>query len=200
MEPTTPKSPRMPPSGIDVRPLSPGSSADLLAFFEGDAFADNPKWSSCYCQCFYEDHSKIPWSSRTAPQNRDAACRRIGQGTMQGFLAYCDGRVIGWCNAAPRPLLHALDGEPIADATQVGTILCFLVAPSERGRGVASTLLAAACDGMRARGLQFVEATPRPDATSMAENHYGPLRMYLAAGFSVHRTDADGSVWVRRSL
>jgi GNAT superfamily N-acetyltransferase len=200
MEPTTPKSPRMISSGIDVRPLSPESTADLLAFFEGGAFADNPKWSSCYCQCFYEDHSKVRWSDRTAPQNRDAACRRIGRGTMRGFLACRDGRVIGWCNAAPRPLLHALDNEPIADAAGVGTILCFLVAPSERGRGVASTLLAAACDGMRAQGLRFVEANPRPNATTMAENHYGPLRMYLAAGFSIHRTDADGSVWVRRPL
>jgi hypothetical protein len=37
-------------SGPDTLPL-------FLRFFDGDAFADNPKWSSCYCQCYYEDHT-----------------------------------------------------------------------------------------------------------------------------------------------
>ena len=199
MEPTT-KDSRSNASGIDVRPLSPERLADFLAFFDGDAFADNPEWSSCYCQCYYEDHRKIRWSDRTAPQNREAACQRIGQGAMQGFLAYHEGRVIGWCNAAPRPLLHVLDAEPIADAVHVGTILCFLVSPGARGQGVASALLGAACDGLRAQGLRHVEANPRPKANGPAENHHGPLGMYLAAGFSIHRTDDDGTVWVRRAL
>jgi GNAT superfamily N-acetyltransferase len=124
----------------------------------------------------------------------------VGERTMQGYLAYWGDRVIGWCNASPRPMLHALDAEPIPDASDVGTILCFLVSPSARGRGVATALLRAACAGLRAQGLRFVEANPRPNATSMAENHYGPLAMYLAAGFAVHRRDDDGSVWVRREL
>ena len=49
---------------------------------------------------------------------------------MQGFLAY-------------------------SDAEHIGTIFCFLVEPSMRGRGVASQLLAAPCDGLRAQGLHI---------------------------------------------
>src|SRR5712671_2456857 len=171
-----------------------------MAFFEGEAFRDNPKWSFCYCQCFYEDHSKVRWASRTAVENRECASRRIAEGRMQGLLAYREGQVVGWCNAAPRKLLHALDAEPIANPEQVGTILCFLVAPSARGRGVATALLSAACGKLAAQGLLSVEANPRSSGTGAAENHFGPLRMYLAAGFTVHRTDADGSVWVRKEL
>jgi len=185
---------------VDVRPLTAARLADFLAFFDGDVFADNPKWASCYCQCFYEDHSKVHWNSRTATENRAAACRRIGEGTMQGFLAYQEGRIVGWCNAAPRPLLHALDAEPIPDGAHAGTILCFLVAPTARGTGIATALLRGACDGLRAQGLRYVDANPRPNATGMGENHYGPLRMYLAAGFTVRQTDDDGSVWVRLAL
>ena len=37
-------------------------------------------------------------------------------------------------------------------------------------------------------------------ATSDAQNHFGPLSMYLAAGFQVHRTDGEGRAYVRRSL
>jgi ribosomal protein S18 acetylase RimI-like enzyme len=187
-------------STVEIHALSPERLADFLAFFDGEAFSDNPKWSSCYCQCFYEDHSKIHWPSRTAMENREGAIHRIAQGRMQGLLAYQEGNVVGWCNAAPRGLLHALDAEPIPNPEQVGTILCFLVAPSARGRGVATALLDAACQHLREQGLVSVEANPRPGAKGTAENHFGHLGMYLAAGFTVRRTDSDGSVWVGKEL
>ena len=119
---------------------------------------------------------------------------------MQGYLAYSEGTPVGWCSAAPRNLLHALDDEPVTGANDVGTILCFLVEPSLRGRGVARQLLQAACDGLRKQGLLIAEANPRTAPTSAAENHFGPLKMYLTAGFTVYREDDDGSVWVRRAL
>ena len=107
---------------------------------------------------------------------------------------------VGWCNAAPRTLLHALDNEPIPDAEQVEAIICFLVEPSHRGRGVARQLLEAACDGLRLHGLRIAEGNPRTESSSAAANHFGPLSLYLSAGFSVYREDDDGSVHVRRTL
>lgn len=187
------------PSAL-IRPLSPKLLPDFLTFFDGTAFSDNPNWSSCYCQCFYENHSIVKWSERTALQNRAFACERIQARSMQGYLAYVDGAPVGWCNAAPRHLLHALDDEYTPDAEQVGAIICFLVEPSHRGRGVARQLLEAGCDGLRAQGLRIAEANPRAAGTSAAENHFGPLGLYLSAGFSVHREDDDGSVYVRRML
>ena len=57
-------------SFVDVRTLTPDRLPDFLKFFDGTAFSDNPKWSSCYCQCFYEDHRVVKWSERTAAENR----------------------------------------------------------------------------------------------------------------------------------
>lgn len=185
---------------VQIRTLTPERLPDFLKFFDGTVFSDNPKWSSCYCQCFYEDHRVVKWSALTAPENRARACERIEGGLMQGYLAYLDGSPVGWCNAAPRPLLHALDDEPIPDAEQVGAIVCFLVEPSHRGRGIAQQLLEAACDGMRSQGLRIAEGNPRTKSRSAAANHYGPLSMYLSAGFVVHRESDDGSVYVRRTL
>ena len=119
---------------------------------------------------------------------------------MQGYLAYLGQVPVGWCNAAPRHLLRALDGQPTLGAEKVGAIVCFLVAPHHRGKGIARQLLDAACEGLAAQGLEMVEANPRPDANSDAENHVGPLGLYLAAGFEIHREGQDGSVYVRRSL
>ncbi|MET0517194.1 MAG: GNAT family N-acetyltransferase [Burkholderiaceae bacterium] len=186
---------------VEIHALSPERQADYLAFFDGEAFSDNPKWASCYCQCFYEDHRVVRWSALTAVDNRGSACRRIAEGTMRGYLAYREGRVVGWCNAAPRALLHALDEEaPITAPAETGTIVCFLVAPGARGQGIARALLDAACDGLRAQGLRRVEANPRMGTDDPGANHYGPLSLYLAAGFTRLRDDGDGSVWVGKVL
>ena len=109
---------------VEIRKLCPELMQDFLRFFDGEAFADNPRWSFCYCQFLYVDHAKIDWSARTAQENRAAACDRIRSERMDGYIAY-------------------RAGEPV---------------------------------------------------------DFGPLRMYLAAGFHLHRTDADGRVHVRRSL
>jgi GNAT superfamily N-acetyltransferase len=188
------------PSVLSILPLSPQRFADFLRFFEGDAFADNPAWASCYCQCFYEDHSVVVWKDRTAAENRALARQRTSDGRMQGYLAYLDGQPVGWCNAVPRTLAHALDDEPIPNPHEVGTLLCFVVSPEHRGHGVATALLGAACDGLRAAGFKYVEAYPRPGARTSAENHFGPLSMFVAAGFEVMQTDADGSVRVLKKL
>jgi GNAT superfamily N-acetyltransferase len=185
---------------IEIHPLSNERLEDFLAFFDGEAFADNPKWGFCYCQFAYVDHSKIEWKTRKAEQNRQAACQRIQAGTMQGLLAYRDGKPIGWCNAAPRTMLDSFADEPDPDAALIGQITCFVVAREHRHSGVAKALLEAACDGLRSKNLTIAEASANPNASTDAENHDGPLGMYLAAGFTVHKTEDDGYVTVRRHL
>jgi len=185
---------------LEIVPLSAERLPEFLAFFDGPAFADNPKWRSCYCQFLHVDHAVVDWQSRSADTNRAAACSRIGAGRMQGYLAYRDGRPVGWCNAAPRSLMEAFAGEPDADAAAIGQIGCFVVAPSERRSGIAAALLDAACAGLKTQGLAIAAATPRRQAVTDAENHHGPLALYLAAGFAIHRSDDDGTVHVRRSL
>jgi GNAT superfamily N-acetyltransferase len=186
---------------IEIHPVSADRLSDFLAFFDGEAFADNPKWGFCYCQFAYVDHSKVEWKQRTIEQNRQAACQRVADGAMRGFLAYREGRPIGWCNAAPRTMLDSFADEPDPDAANIGQITCFVVAKKHRNTGVAKALLQAACDGLRATKMTIAEATANPNAATDAEHHYGPLSLYLAAGFAVHNTeDDDGYVTVRRSL
>ena len=185
---------------IEIRKLSPALLQDFLSFFDGEAFADNPQWGFCFCQFLYVDHSKVNWAARTVQENRAAACDRICNERMEGYLAYRDGKPVGWCNAAPRTMMDSFADEPDPDADSIGAITCFVVAKPHRRSGVATALLHAACAGLKARGLKIAEAIPQAEAASDAQNHFGPLSMYLAAGFEVHRTDAEGHVFVRRSL
>lgn len=188
------------PSDIEIRALTPERLADFLDFFEGAAFADNPQWRSCYCQFLYVDHAKVKWMERTADENRSAACSRIGSRTMRGYLAYRGGEVVGWCNAAPRPMMDAFADEPDPDADVLGQITCFVVAREHRRTGVATALLDAACAGLKAQGLKIVEASPKPEVDGDAENHYGPYSLFIKAGFAYHRRGEHGSVYVRRQL
>lgn len=185
---------------LTVRRLTPELKDDFLQYFEGSAFADNPKWKSCYCQFLYVDHAKVNWAARTAEENRAAACDRIDCKRMQGLLAYRDGQVVGWCNAAPRVLLDSFADEPVPDAEHVGQITCFVVAREHRRTGVARALLGQACAMLRDQGLHVAEANPSLEARSDAENHFGPLSLYLACGFHVHMEQENGLVVVRRSL
>ena len=187
-------------ASIEIQPISAKRLPDFLKFFDGEAFSDNPKWGFCYCQFSYVDHSATEWKSRKLEENRQAACQRIESNAMRGYLAYKGGAPVGWCNAAPRTMLAAFDDEPDPDAQSIGEITCFVVAKAHRTTGVAKALLRAACLGFLDQNLRIVEATANPNASTDAENHYGPLSMYLAEGFAVHSTDDDGYVSVRRSL
>ena len=112
---------------FDIRPLTPQRLGDLLNFFEQRAFADHPKWASCYCHFPHADHDNIVWSERTGEQNRAATCQRVADGTMMGWLAYADAgdgkgsQAVGWCNAGPRRFIEGMldEPEPLADTTRV---------------------------------------------------------------------------------
>ena len=182
-----------------IRELSPSLLEDYLSFFDHDAFADNPRWASCYCYFHHAPHDLKDWKERTADENRAAVSQLIRDQQMHGYLAYLDGRPVAWCNAGPRAQMTTLQDMEDAQADRIGSIICFVVAQPQRGRGVARRLLEAACEGFQRRGFKIAEAYPRKDAQDEAGNHYGSLSMYLAAGFEPFGETGDNMI-VRKSL
>ena len=188
---------------IEIQPLSASRRDDYLRFFDTRAFTDNPRWAGCYCYFPQHDPKTTDWQQRSAQANRDAICTCIAEGSVQGWLAYRGGEVVGWCNAGPRrlyPMLADAAAMPPDDGA-TGAIFCFVVAPGERRSGIARALLQAACEGLRAQGLARVLGRPLRNAKSDAGNHTGPLAMYLARGFEIiHDGAADEAVVVARQL
>jgi ribosomal protein S18 acetylase RimI-like enzyme len=182
------------PPEVTVRALTPGQLDDWLAFFDGEAFADNPDWSGCYCQWFHVDHGAEEWEGRTPDTNRASSVELIGAGRLNGYLAYVGGRAVGWCQAAPRNSIPNIANDPdlaADDADEVGSIVCFVIAVAFRRQGIAQRLLEAACAGFRAQGLRTAEAYPRREAAGDAANYHGPLALYLRAGFEPNRELGD---------
>ncbi len=196
-------------SAIEVRRLGPDTLPDFLSLFDGEAFTDNPYWSGCYCM-FYETPGD-DWDAGAtgAPGHRAAKIERVREGRTRGFVAYADGKGVGWLNAAPREGYANLRSfSSVDDGTaKVGLLMCFVVAPSFRGRGVATALLDAACDAFRAEGLAYAEGyppivPPRTQPFEMpwsAHNYHGPLAMYEKAGFQRVRDEGRFAV-MRKTL
>ena len=172
---------------------------DYLRFFESRAFVDNPRWAGCFCYFPLHDPNRTKWASRSAGENRAAVSACINAGTARGVLAYLDDEVVGWCNAGPWSQFPMLQDSREPGTDRLGVVFCFVVAPELRGNGVATGLLAAACDSLQAQGLRAVRAKPKKVASGPAANHLGPLALYLKAGFRVVREDGE-NVFVEKLL
>jgi len=185
-----------------IRELTPELLNDFLNFFDHDAFADNPSWFGCYCMYYHFTGTFEEWDKRSASENRETMSSLIKRGEAHGLLAYVNGRPVGWCHAAPRltiPRLRLYREFEVADPDRVGSVVCFVIAKPYRGRGIARSVLDAACEIFARQGLAFAEAYPRKNVESDADNFHGPLKMYLGAGFKVFR-ELERHVMVRKPL
>jgi GNAT superfamily N-acetyltransferase len=182
---------------VEVRELTPELLDDYLRFFDKDAFIDFPYWSGCYCGFYDTPGDKWDPTAKAGPAHRAARAERIRSGKSHGLLAIADGRVVGWCNAQSRSNFLNMRRYDIAiddPSEPVGAIMCFLVAPGHRGKGIGTALLNAACDKFRRDDLHVAEGYPTTNPVKSTwetpwaeENYKGPLSMYLKAGFKIHR-------------
>lgn len=185
---------------LAIRELAPDLLEDYLYFFDHVAFADFPWWSACYCR-FHRDPEDTTGDSspKMRERHRALASELVRSGAQQGFLAYIEGKPVGWCNAAPRASYTAPRrmAQAINDPNEpVGSTVCFIIGAEHRGRGIATALLGAALDKFKRLGLPVAEGYPNTAPPSgpyaketpwSAHNYHGPLEMYLKASYRIHR-------------
>jgi ribosomal protein S18 acetylase RimI-like enzyme len=194
---------------IRIERLTPARRDDFLRFFDherGPAFADNPEWAKCYCH-FYHVPKAIPWKSLDGNANRTAMTARIEAAEMDGFLAYAANDVVGWLNAQPLTKLpHCMTRMGIAAPRLdvpphlAAAIVCFVIAPAWRRRGVARALVDGALESFAARGIRAVDAFPfkAGDSTAATDHYHGPPSLFREAGFEVLAEHKDLTVMRKR--
>ena len=168
---------------VEILPIGPDSATDAIEFFDTDAFPDNPWWGACYCM-FYPRGGRTNenWGQETWQENRDGQRHRIETGKTTGMLAYSGGKVVGWCNATPRA---ELPGLATGDDEEVVSIVCFVIAPPYRGRGVATRLLDGVVNHFTDTGCRRLEGYPVREAKDEARAFHGTLDLFLRFGFEV---------------
>ncbi len=178
---------------IHIRKLTVELLDDWLNYFDNDAFSDNDKWCGCYCMCYHWNKSlqkKRPWNcdKSCAEFNRQQAIDFITDGRMQGYLAYIDDRVVGWCNSNNKTAYDNVNfnfAEDVPDnGEKIKSIVCFSVMREYRGNGIATALLEYICQDAKADGYALIEAYPFKNNKYHA--YHGPLSLYVKNGFEIH--------------
>ena len=187
---------------VTVHDVTPDKVGDYQSFFDHDGFRDYPAWQSCYCMETHRTQTDAEWAVRTAADNRRDMSKAIKDRQVTGLLAYVDGKPVGWCNYGETTRLNGVMhrfGLNAAEQQGVGSVACFVIAAPYRGHRVATKLLDAALERLRARGVKMAEAYPVKERKSPQSNYRGPLSMYLAAGFEPYR-ETERHLIVRKTL
>jgi GNAT superfamily N-acetyltransferase len=101
---------------------------------------------------------------------------------MKGLLAYHAGRPVGWCHVNFKKEVAVYR---TGAGDKEAMILCYVIAPDMRRKGLATMLLGEAVEMMKEKGATTIEAYPMKNPKVMEHNYHGFLEMYLAKGFRI---------------
>jgi ribosomal protein S18 acetylase RimI-like enzyme len=173
---------------LRIEPLTPDRWRDLVELFSRPGLSVA---RGCYCMYYRRSgaHERPPGMTYSE-SNRRQLKALVDRGVVPGLLGYEKGRAIGWVSLGPREDYTKLVRSPVmkpVDDKAVWSIICFVVDPKERDRGVAEALLDGALVWARRHGVTLVEAYPCDKSGRSADESmwFGAKRMFDRAGFSV---------------
>ena len=189
---------------IVIKQLTPELIDDWLYFFDNVGFTDYPEWHTCYCRYPYFEGTIEKWDEVCeSGENRSVMIERIKDRITTGLLAYRNNQPVGWCHMGPRknfcyPQIKAAPDEHEDD---IGSIVCFVIAPGLRRQRIATLLLREACVYLRKKGFQYVEVYPRKVSGEDVrdEAHFtGPFDMYVKEGFIQYKEFKNSHIMRKR--
>ena len=173
---------------LRIEPLTADRWDDLVELF------DRPGASiarGCYCM-FYRRSGKhdVPAGMTYSEANKRALKSLVDRGVVPGLIGYEKGRPIGWVSLGPREDYAKLKRSPVmkpVDERPVWSIICFVVDPKARHRGVAEAMLKGAVTWARKEGVMLLEAYPCDRKAKAADDSmwFGAKSMFDRAGFVV---------------
>ena len=169
---------------------------DWLEFFDSRAFKDHQEWGTCYCTYYFQP--KPEEYKNVHSRKRNYAIWLIENGIMQGYLAYEDNKVIGWCNSNSKKTFPRLNTVRDIQEETIKSIVCFIVEKEYRTKGIATALLQEVIKDAKEEGYKIVEAYPNKHAEGAYGNYHGAYGMYIKNGF-VEENDANRII-VRKYL
>jgi len=195
---------------VTVKKLTSKLGRDYIEFFDNNAFSDGSDFAGCYCTWYNWTDDLEKERSQCSEEMRkcfkkELAKKYIQHGLLQGYLAYLDGKVVGWCNVNDRGNYDRINEKNRPDlwddfvvADRVKSIVCFVVAPNMRGKGIATTLLKTLCADAKIDNYSYIEAYPSVGGFKEL-NYHGPISMYEKLGF-ILQDNTTGETVVRKYL
>ena len=181
---------------FEIHPLTPQRWRDFETLFGAHG-----AYGGCWCMWWRS--SRREFEKCKGEGNRRAMKAIVDSGKIPGLLAYLGTEPVGWCSVAPREEFSSLERSPVLkrlDDQPVWSIVCFYVAKSFRGQGIAEALIGGALDYVRSRGGSMVEAYPTPpkeNPLAPVSSYMGLPSMFIRSGF-VECARPSRSKWVMR--
>lgn len=179
---------------IEIKKLTPELANDYFYFFETDAHADNPNEEKCYCVSWVSAYHNNETDFSSPCKRKALAKMYIDEGTLQGYLAYENSKVIGWCNTNTKlKCVHSIGWKsymsdipfyPVQD-DNMKSIYCFAIAPHMKRKGVASQLLETIISDAKKDGFSGIEVFPLKKSKDEFMSFMGPIGLYEQHGFKI---------------
>ncbi len=169
---------------VEVLPATAGRFEDVAVLLgPGDKGA-------AACWCLYYRVSAGEFNRLRGEERPDHLRALCARDQAPGMLAYLDGVPVGWCALGPRTEMERLQRSrtiPKVDERPVWSIVCFVVRPGYRRRGVARALLdggiayASSCEAVALEAYPVDTAGGRISGTFA---YVGTTKMFEEAGFT----------------
>ena len=162
---------------VEIRPAA-GRYADAATMVG----TDRPGAGACWCQSYRD--SRVPNAERPG-----ALAEQCSAEPGPGVLAYVDGVLAGWCSVAPRSTYRRLMRSrtiPLLDDADPWSVVCFVVRPGFRRRGLMHHLLEGAVAHAAAHGATVLEGYPVETGGTRVDTisgYVGTVELFEAHGF-----------------
>ncbi|WP_218220697.1 GNAT family N-acetyltransferase [Nesterenkonia sp. Act20] len=143
-----------------------------------------PGGRGCWCMSYRD--------SRVTNEDRPEFMRELcAQEPGPGVLAYVDDEPAGWCSIAPRSSYRRLMNSrtiPFLDDRDAWSVVCFVVRPGFRGRGLMHDLLEGAVAHAAHHGAEVVEGYPleletETSRVDVISGYVGATELFAVHGF-----------------
>jgi GNAT superfamily N-acetyltransferase len=167
---------------LEFHPLTTNRWSDFEVLF-------GPRGAYGGCWCMWWRLKRKEFEDLQGEGNRKAMHAIVKSGQVPGILAYIDGKAVAWCSIAPREDYGSLNRSPVLkriDDTPVWSLVCFFIAKSHQGQGMAVKLIRAAVAFARKSGAKVVEAyptNPRGGRLPPVSSFMGMPKLFEKAGF-----------------
>jgi GNAT superfamily N-acetyltransferase len=172
---------------LRIEPLTPDRWTDFVSLFERPGLSVA---RGCYCMYYRRSgsHARPPGITYSEWNKRQLKAL-VDRGVMPGLVGYEKDRALGWISLGPREDYAKLERSPVMkpiDDKPVWSIICFVVDPEARGRGVAEAMLKGAMSWARKRGVRLLEAYPCDKRKRAHDDSmwFGAKSMFDRAGFT----------------
>ena len=167
---------------IDIRPLTPDRWDDFATLM-------GPRGGADGCWCTIWRQSAKDYRANRGDANRNLMRQRVETARPPGLLAYEAEAPVGWISLAPRQEFPRMAASRILAPEGAGddwVVTCFFIKAGQRGKGIGTALLKAACEFAAGQGATRLTGYPIDPGAARYANSFawtGIRAAFTAAGF-----------------